>query len=153
MLAWEDDRRAMPTNLPPEYYDVEERYRAATTPEEKAALLEEMLSTIPKHKGTDHLRADLRRKLAQLKGSEHLTWRLQGCPQHGPMLPIGRKCSAPEELPGFNGFVAPPDLCYSRVTSMKGGALRNGPSAYGIRHSPIQRVRFVSAQRLSLCAS
>lgn len=59
----------MPTNLPPEYYDVEERYRAATTPEEKAALLEEMLSTIPKHKGTDHLRADLRRKLAQLKAA------------------------------------------------------------------------------------
>lgn len=59
----------MPTNLPQEYYDVEERYRAATTPEEKAALLEEMLGTIPKHKGTDHLRADLRRKLAQLKAA------------------------------------------------------------------------------------
>jgi hypothetical protein len=59
----------MPTNLPQDYYDVEERYRAATTPEEKAALLEEMLSTIPKHKGTDHLRADLRRKLAQLKAA------------------------------------------------------------------------------------
>ena len=52
----------MPTNLPPEYYDAEERYRAAVTPEEKAARLEELLSTIPKHKGTDHLRADLRRK-------------------------------------------------------------------------------------------
>ena len=25
----------MPTNLPPEYYDAEERYRAAVTPEEK----------------------------------------------------------------------------------------------------------------------
>lgn len=59
----------MPANLPPEYYDVEERYRAAVTPEEKAALLEEMLSVIPKHKGTDHLRADLRRKLAQLKAA------------------------------------------------------------------------------------
>ena len=57
----------MPTNLPPEYYDAEERYRAAVTPEEKAARLEELLSTIPKHKGTDHLRADLRRKLSRLK--------------------------------------------------------------------------------------
>jgi hypothetical protein len=61
----------MPTNLPQEYYDVEQRYRAATSPEEKAALFEEMLSTIPKHKGTDHLRADLRRKLAQLKEAAH----------------------------------------------------------------------------------
>jgi len=57
----------MPTNLPPEYYEAEERYRAATTPVEKAERLEELLSTIPKHKGTDHLRADLRRKLSRLK--------------------------------------------------------------------------------------
>jgi ribosome-interacting GTPase 1 len=57
----------MPTNLPPEYYEAEERYRAATTPSEKAERLEELLSTIPKHKGTDHLRADLRRKLSRLK--------------------------------------------------------------------------------------
>ncbi len=57
----------MPTNLPPEYYDIEARFRAAITAEEKAPLLEEMLSVIPKHKGTDHLRADLRRKLSKLK--------------------------------------------------------------------------------------
>ena len=57
----------MPTNLPPEYYRVEERYRAATSIPEKIVCLEDMLSVIPKHKGTDHLRADLRRKLAKLK--------------------------------------------------------------------------------------
>jgi small GTP-binding protein len=57
----------MPTNLPPEYYEVEKEYKAATDPIEKAALLEELLSTIPKHKGTDHLRANLRRKLSKLK--------------------------------------------------------------------------------------
>jgi ribosome-interacting GTPase 1 len=57
----------MPTNLPPEYYKIEERFREAKTNEEKAALLEDMLSVIPKHKGTDHLRADLRRKLSRLK--------------------------------------------------------------------------------------
>lgn len=57
----------MPTNLPPEYYEVEKRYRAATTPREKVALLEELISTIPKHKGTDHLRAGLRRRLSKLK--------------------------------------------------------------------------------------
>jgi len=59
----------MPTNLPPDYYDVEKQYRAASTPQEKIGYLEEMLSIIPKHKGTDHLRAELRRKLSKLKTS------------------------------------------------------------------------------------
>jgi ribosome-interacting GTPase 1 len=57
----------MPTNLPPDYYKIEERFREARTSEEKVELLEEMLSVVPKHKGTDHLRADLRRKLSKLK--------------------------------------------------------------------------------------
>ena len=62
----------MPTNLPPNYYEVEKRYREARDPAEKAELIEEMLSTIPKHKGTDKLRADLRRKMAKFKESaEH----------------------------------------------------------------------------------
>ncbi len=57
----------MPTNLPADYFNAEERFRSATTTEDKVKYLEEMLSTIPKHKGTDHLRADLRRKLSKLK--------------------------------------------------------------------------------------
>lgn len=57
----------MPTNLPPEAIEAEKRYRAATSLAEKIALLEEFIGTIPKHKGTDHLRADLRKKLSQLK--------------------------------------------------------------------------------------
>jgi ribosome-interacting GTPase 1 len=60
---------AMPTNLPPEYFAAEHRYRDAKTPEEKAASLEELIGTIPKHKGTDKLRADLRRKLSKLKSA------------------------------------------------------------------------------------
>jgi ribosome-interacting GTPase 1 len=59
----------MPTNLPPEYYEVETRYKAASTPEEKITTLEELISTIPKHKGTDKLRANLRRRLSKLKSS------------------------------------------------------------------------------------
>lgn len=59
----------MPTNLPPEYFEVEKRYRAAQTPQEKVAFLEELISTIPKHKGTDKLRADLRKRLSKLKAS------------------------------------------------------------------------------------
>ncbi len=57
----------MPTNLPPDYFKIEEAFREATSNEEKIALLKEMMSVVPKHKGTDRLRADLRRKLAALK--------------------------------------------------------------------------------------
>jgi ribosome-interacting GTPase 1 len=57
----------MPTNLPPEYFDAEKRYRAAESTSEKISCLEELLGTIPKHKGTDKLRAEYRRKLSKLK--------------------------------------------------------------------------------------
>jgi len=57
----------MPTNLPPECKEIEERYRAARSTAERIACLEELLAAIPKHKGTDHLRGDLRRKLSELK--------------------------------------------------------------------------------------
>lgn len=57
----------MPANLTPDYFKAEEWFRNAGTNEEKILALEEMLKVIPKHKGTDHLRADLRRKLSKLK--------------------------------------------------------------------------------------
>jgi len=56
----------MPANLPPQYYEAEKRFRAAKEPAEKIMLLEEMLAIMPKHKGTDHLKADLRSKIAKL---------------------------------------------------------------------------------------
>lgn len=59
----------MPTNLPPEYFEAERRYKAAGSPEEKFTLLQELIATIPKHKGTDKLRADLRKKLSRLKAA------------------------------------------------------------------------------------
>jgi len=59
----------MPTNLPPEAIEAESRYRAAKSVAEKIACLEEYISLIPKHKGTDKLRADLRRRLSKLKTS------------------------------------------------------------------------------------
>ncbi len=59
----------MPTNLPPEYFDAEKRYRSGKTPADKLACLEEMLSIVPKHKGTDKLRADLRKRVSKLKST------------------------------------------------------------------------------------
>jgi ribosome-interacting GTPase 1 len=57
----------MPTNLPPEALEAEQRYRAARSVAEKIACLEDFMSAIPKHKGTDKLRADLRKRLSKLK--------------------------------------------------------------------------------------
>ena len=56
----------MPANLPPQYFEAEKRFRLAKSPEEKIAGLEEMLAIMPKHKGTDHLRAELRARIAKL---------------------------------------------------------------------------------------
>lgn len=59
----------MPTNLPPEAIDAEKRYRAAESVADKIACLEEYIGLIPKHKGTDKLRAALRKRLSKLKTS------------------------------------------------------------------------------------
>ena len=55
----------MPANLPPQYHEAEKIYRSAKTPEEKVEALEAMLAIMPKHNGTDHLRAELRQSIAK----------------------------------------------------------------------------------------
>jgi len=60
----------MPANLTPDYFKAEQWYREATTAQEKILALEQMLAVMPKHKGTDHLKADIRRKLSALKEGE-----------------------------------------------------------------------------------
>ena len=57
----------MPANLTPEYFKAEKWYKSAATTDEKILALERMLAVMPKHKGTDHLKADLRKKLSKLK--------------------------------------------------------------------------------------
>ena len=56
----------MPANLPPQYFEAEKNYRSAKNPAEKVAALEEMLAIMPKHKGTDHLRAELRGRISKI---------------------------------------------------------------------------------------
>lgn len=57
----------MPANLTPQYLKAEEAYRRATTLEEELQCLQVMLQEIPKHKGTDHLQADIKAKIAKVK--------------------------------------------------------------------------------------
>ena len=56
----------MPANLSPEYKKAEQAYRAAREPRERLELLKEMLRSIPKHKGTEHLQADIKSRIKQL---------------------------------------------------------------------------------------
>ena len=60
----------MPANLTPDYFKAEQWYRTATTAEEKILALEQMLAVMPKHKGTDKLKADIRHKLSAIKAGE-----------------------------------------------------------------------------------
>ncbi|MGQ9607449.1 MAG: GTPase [Thermogutta sp.] len=57
----------MPANLTPQYLKAEEEYRRAGTPEEELKWLQIMLQEIPKHKGTDKLQAELKRKISETK--------------------------------------------------------------------------------------
>lgn len=57
----------MPTNVTPEYKKAEAAFREATTIEEKIDRLELMIALLPKHKGTDHLYANLKQRLSKLR--------------------------------------------------------------------------------------
>ena len=57
----------MPANLTPDYREAEKRWREASTPEDKLVALQEMLRTIPKHKGTEKLQGDIKKRIAQTR--------------------------------------------------------------------------------------
>jgi len=57
----------MPANLTQQYLKAEENYRRATSLEEELQCLQEMMKEIPKHKGTDHLQAELKSKIAKVR--------------------------------------------------------------------------------------
>lgn len=59
----------MPANLPPEYFEVEKKLREVKSIEEKIEVYEELLSVIPKHKGTEKLIGEIKGKIAKLKES------------------------------------------------------------------------------------
>lgn len=59
----------MPANLTPDYKKAEEWFRNATSDQERLAALELMLSTIPKHKGTEGLQADIKRRISKLRAA------------------------------------------------------------------------------------
>jgi len=57
----------MPANLTPQYLEAELKFKQAKTTSEKIKALEVMMAIIPKHKGTEKLRAQLKTRMAKLK--------------------------------------------------------------------------------------
>jgi small GTP-binding protein len=57
----------MPANLTPQYLAAEDRYKKAKDNIERLNALKEMLALIPKHKGTEKLQGDIKRKIARIK--------------------------------------------------------------------------------------
>ncbi|MCY3731254.1 MAG: TGS domain-containing protein [Rhodospirillaceae bacterium] len=73
----------MPANLSPDYKKAEQAFRDARDEQQRLMCLKEMLRTIPKHKGTEHLQADIKSRIKQL--SEALAGPRKGASRSGPV--------------------------------------------------------------------
>jgi ribosome-interacting GTPase 1 len=89
----------MPANLSPQYKKAEQAYRAARDERDRLACLREMLRTIPKHKGTEHLQADLKSRIKQL--GDELAGPKKGAARTGPVHAVRREGAAQIALLGF----------------------------------------------------
>ena len=97
----------MPANLTPEYEKAELRYRQATTTEERLAALQAMLSAIPKHKGTEKMQADLKRRLSELRREEQTAAHAKGPdPFHIPRSGAGQVVLAGPPNTGKSSLLA-----------------------------------------------
>lgn len=72
----------MPTNVTADYKKAEVAFRQAREPRERLDCLREMLRTIPKHKGTEHLQADIKSRIKLL--TEELSGPKKGGRRSGP---------------------------------------------------------------------
>ncbi|HSD65441.1 MAG TPA: GTPase [Vicinamibacteria bacterium] len=97
----------MPANLSPEYKDAQEKFRRARDPQEKLEWLREMLRTIPKHKGTEHLQAEIKTRVKEL--ADELGGPKKGAVRGGPELAVRHEGAAQVAL------VGPPNSGKSRL--------------------------------------
>lgn len=72
----------MPTNVTAEYKKAEQAFREAREAPEKLHCLKEMLRTIPKHKGTEHLQRDIKTRIKLL--NDELSGPRKGGARTGP---------------------------------------------------------------------
>ena len=80
------NNQRMPANLTADYRKAEEAFRQARELRDRLDCLKEMLRTIPKHKGTDHLQADIKSRIKDL--TEELAGPSKGGKRAGPIHSI-----------------------------------------------------------------
>jgi ribosome-interacting GTPase 1 len=88
----------MPANLSPDYKDAQEAFRRSRDPQEKLECLREMLRTIPKHKGTEHLQAEIKTRIKEL--TDDLGGPKRGATRGGPDLTVRHEGAAQAALVG-----------------------------------------------------
>jgi len=77
----------VPANLPPQYFEKERELKTARTAEDKIAIMEELLSIIPKHKGTEKLQALYKTKISKLKSQSQ---KKAAISRHGPTFHVDK---------------------------------------------------------------
>ncbi len=116
----------MPTNVTPEYKKSEEAFRQAREPRERLQCLKEMLRTIPKHKGTEHLQADIKSRIKQL--TEELAGPKKGGARTGPTHTIRPEGAAQVAL------IGPPNAGKSALHArLTGSRTEVGPYPYATK--------------------
>jgi small GTP-binding protein len=57
----------MPANLPPQFFELQRKLNQTKDIQEKIEILQEMLAICPKHKGTERVQEEIKKKIAKLK--------------------------------------------------------------------------------------
>jgi ribosome-interacting GTPase 1 len=88
----------MPTNVTPEFKRAKEAFQSAREPAERLQCLKEMLRSVPKHKGTEHLQADIKSRIKEL--TDELAGPRKGGARTGPTHTVRPEGAAQVALVG-----------------------------------------------------
>jgi ribosome-interacting GTPase 1 len=119
----------MPANLSPEYKKAEQAFRSAREPRERLECLREMLRTVPKHKGTERIQADIKSRIREL--TDEL-----GAPHKGPAR-SGQSHAVRREGAAQVCLLGPPNSGKSSLHALLTGSRADvGPFPY-TTHAPL----------------